>query len=107
MQSVKPFDMFQHHPQALKGVREKLNEWDSKGYTIILLTGRKASMRRQTIDQLESLGIFYDELVMGAGSGQRILINDLKPRENDPCNPTALAINVKRNEGIADINLDD
>ena len=84
---------------------EKLEEWDKKDYNIILLTGRRESMRKLTEDSLRSLGIFYDKLIMGVGGGQRVLINDLKPNKNDENNPTAIAINLERNIGISSIEV--
>jgi hydroxymethylpyrimidine pyrophosphatase-like HAD family hydrolase len=86
----------------LPGAIEKLNEWDLKGYRIILMTGRKESMRKKTEQQLEELGIFYDQLIMGVTNGERILINDLK---SDGLVKTASAICVKRNEGIDAIDV--
>jgi dTDP-glucose pyrophosphorylase len=60
----------------LQGVSEKFNEWDTKGYCIVLVTARKESSRKLTTEQLEKLGIPYDHLLMGITSGIRILIND-------------------------------
>ena len=57
--------------QLLPGTIEKLLEWERNGYRIILTTGRKESMRPQTIRQLEEVGIVYDYLIMGFGSGPR------------------------------------
>ena len=81
---------------------EKLVEWDSRGYNIILVTGRRESLRPKTEECLEEMGIFYDKLIMGLGGGPRILINDLKPHSDDP---TALAVNIPRNKGIKDVVL--
>lgn len=89
-------------PSVLEGVREKLCEWDSKGYNIILITGRRESCRQRTESQLQFLGIFYDQLIMGVGGGDRILINDRKPYSDDN---TAYAINIERNKGVANIEL--
>lgn len=89
-------------PKLLPGVMDKFNEWDKKGYRIILITGRRESMRKLTVDQLQSCGLFWDMLVMGVGGGPRVLINDLKPEGEDP---TAIAINLVRNTGMADINI--
>jgi len=86
----------------LDGTLEKLDEWDKKGYNIILTTGRKESMRPVLEKQLQEVGIFYDQLVMGIGGGPRILINDLKPGISVK---TATAINVKRDSGISDIEI--
>jgi len=89
-------------PKLLPGVLEKFDEWDRKGYRLILVTGRRESERNTTIEQLKKVGIVYDELIMGLGGGTRVIINDTKPNSDDP---TALAICIKRNEGISNINL--
>ena len=88
--------------ELLEGTIEKLLEWERKGYRIILTTGRKESMRTQTIKQLQDVGIMYDLLIMGFGSGPRYLINDRRPENNQE---TAFAINVGRDEGIKNINI--
>jgi hydroxymethylpyrimidine pyrophosphatase-like HAD family hydrolase len=85
-----------HKMELLIGTIEKLLEWEKKGYNIILLTGRKESMRHATEQQLRDIGIFYDQLVMGVGGGARYLINDYKPTGEE----AAFAINVERNIGI-------
>jgi hypothetical protein len=89
-------------PKVLPGTVEKLLEWDKKGYNIILTTGRKESMRKITVKQLEAAGIFYDQLIMGIGGGVRVLINDLKLGKKEE---TAVAINLKRDFGISKINI--
>lgn len=86
----------------LPGTREKLSEWDAKGYNIILTTGRKESMRKATEEQLAAYGIFYDQLIMGIGGGVRVLINDYKP---DSTEETAVAITLKRNTGISEVDI--
>jgi len=100
-----PYDQFTKNMVVLDGVIEKLEEWDSLCYRVILLTGRKESMRTRTEKQLENCGIFYDQLVMGVGGGARVLVNDLKPDDKDPNNPTAIAINIKRNKGLRDVKI--
>ena len=89
-------------PKLLDGTLEKLSEWDKKGYNIILTTGRREGVRKITENQLEELGIFYDQLIMGIGGGVRILINDKK---KDRLDDTALSINLERNQGIGSIDL--
>ena len=88
--------------KVLDGTIEKLIEWDRLGYNIILTTGRKESLRRETEIQLSNAGIFYDKLVMGIGGGDRVLINDLKPGKD---RKTAKAICLKRNEGIKNVKI--
>jgi hypothetical protein len=67
-----------HKMEILEGTLDKLAEWDKLGYNIILTTGRKESLRNITEKQLEEVGIIYDQLIMGIGGGERILINDKK-----------------------------
>jgi len=91
-----------HGMVLLEGTIEKLIEWDRLGYRIILTTGRKESMRKVTERQLSECGIFYDQLVMGIGGGKRVLINDRKLNKTEDY---AISINLKRNYGIADIEI--
>lgn len=104
--------LVKHHPpskntsdivdlELLPGTIEKLMEWDIKGYNIILITGRRESMRRVTEKQLAKIGVFYDKLIMGIGGGDRYVINDKKPDGRD----TAYAVNLNRNEGINSIEI--
>ena len=86
--------------KLLPGTLDKLWEWETSGYNIILTTGRKESMRPETEKLLKEAGIFWDHLIMGLGPGPRYLIND----KNDG-NDTAIAINVERNKGIGDLDI--
>lgn len=99
----KPSDVAKKSKELvlLDGTLDKLNEWERNGYNIILLTGRKESMRQVTIDQLTQLGIYYDQLIMGVGGGHRYLVNDYKPDGTQ----AAFAINIERNKGIKDIQI--
>ena len=47
--------------ELLPGTIEKFSEWDAKGYNIILMTGRKESLRVNTEKQLSDIGVFYDK----------------------------------------------
>tara|TARA_Y100000034_G_C6847389_1_gene384004 strand:+ start:613 stop:984 length:372 start_codon:yes stop_codon:yes gene_type:complete len=89
-------------PKILPGVIQKLEEWDRKGYKLILATGRRESTREITEKQLNELGIYYDQLIMGLGGCERVLINDLKMNNNTP---TATALNIERNKGIKDVEV--
>jgi ribonucleotide monophosphatase NagD (HAD superfamily) len=88
-------------PKILHGVREKFNQWDSQGHTIILVTARKESTRAATVAQLESIGIAYDQLLMGVTSGTRVIVND-KLSEAD--SNRALAVNVLTDQGFGIVN---
>ena len=87
----------QLYSKPLEGTLKKINEWDAKGYNIILMTGRRESLRTKTEKQLLMCDIFYDQLIMGVGGGDRIIINDRKP---DSDRDTAYSINLYRNESI-------
>jgi hydroxymethylpyrimidine pyrophosphatase-like HAD family hydrolase len=87
--------------EVLPGVHDKLIEWDTKGYHVVITTGRKESAREATVKQMQRAGINYDQLIMGFGGGDRILIND---RKRDSDRDTAYAINIERDRGLIDEN---
>lgn len=89
--------------KILPNTLEAINYWDKLGYCIILTSGRKESLRKITEEQLNKLGIYYDQLILGISGGVRILINDKK--ENGIEN-TAYAINLVRNRGLEFYNFD-
>ena len=94
--SNNPLDM-----KIVSGTLDKLIAWQKKGYNLILITGRRESMRGITELQLENAGIAYDQLIMGIGSGRRYLINDMKPDFKH----TALVVNLERDEGISKVDI--
>lgn len=87
---------------VLDGVKEKLYEWNLKNHQIILTTGRRESMKDFTEKQLLECGITYDKLIMGCTRGNRVIINDTKPNSKKI---TVEAYNVKRNEGIKELDI--
>ena len=88
--------------KVLPGVNEFLYHIDVNSYHLVITTGRKESAREATVKQLQRVGILYDQLIMGFGGGDRILIND---RKNDRAEDTAFAINLTRNEGVKNVKL--
>ena len=70
-------------------------------YGISHLMEHLVSYRKFTENQLFECGIAYDQLIMGLGRGERVLINDKKV---DGTN-TARAICIDRNDGIGGIDL--
>lgn len=89
-------EAIRREPEVLPGVLEAFKQWELEGHRIVLMTGRRESAREVTKRQLQSLGLFYDELLMGMGSGERILIND---RGQAGVN-TAHAVNLDCNAGF-------
>ena len=69
--------------KLLPGVKEFLHTIDSK--------------RSATIKQLERVGIWYDQLIMGFGGSERVLINNTKWDSDED---TAHAVTVKINQGL-------
>lgn len=95
--SHKFSDIVLFDPQILNGVLNKFNEWDSKGYKIILTTARKESARAITEKHLSELGLTWDALLMNMTSGVRVLIND-KLMMDDP--DRAIAVNIVTDSGF-------
>lgn len=102
--------IFRHHgdqspllvkPILLPGVLDKLHEWLSQDYCVVLTTARHESIRKFTEDQLQNSGIEYDQLIMGIGSGERIIINDGKPSDEGSCRAYA----VIRDMGLTNVNI--
>lgn len=88
-------------PQLLPGVVEKINQWDSLGHKIILVTARKESAREMTEQHLKKLGLCWDQLIMGVTSGHRVLIND---KLNKNHNNRAHCVNVITDQGFELVN---
>ena len=79
--------------KLLPGVLERMKSWEAQGHNIILITGRRESVRERTQSELRRLGIPFDVLLMGYADGGRVLINDVGPKVK------AHAVNVPRDEG--------
>jgi hypothetical protein len=94
---------FQEEPLLLSNVIESIKQWEKLNYKIILTTGRKECVRKETEQQLSKLGIIYDYLIMGITNGDRIIINDKKL---NGIKNTCYAINLVRNKGLENIDLE-
>ena len=89
--------MEQDH-EVLPGVVEKFRQWESVGHRIILITGRRESVRQRTEDELRRMGIPFDVLLMGYADSGRVLINDIGSKVK------AHAVNVERDAGMVDVD---
>ena len=78
----------------LPGVIEHMNRWEQQGHKIILMTGRRESLRKKTEQELQRLGIPYDLLLMGYADTGRILIND------EGSKVKAQAVSLPRDQGF-------
>ena len=80
---------------ACPGVIDKMRSWEAIGHRIILITGRRESVRKRTEDELRRLGIPFDVLLMGYADSGRYLINDISPHVG----AKAHVVNVERDAG--------
>ena len=80
--------------EDLPGVVDHLNKWEQEGHRIILITGRRESLREMTEISLKKLAIPFDLLLMGYADTGRILIND------EGSKVKAHAVSLKRDEGF-------
>lgn len=72
--------------QLCPGVKEALDEIDSRGDKIILVSARKESARKFTEEILDYLLVPYDQLILGVSQGCRIIVNDkLEPSSKSRC----------------------
>ena len=62
--------------EPLPGVIQQMNQWEMEGSRIIIITGRRESLREKTEKDLQRFGIPYDVLLMGYADSGRVLIND-------------------------------
>lgn len=64
---------------------------------VVLLTARQTEDLAPVLALLAASGLRYDAVLTGLPTGERVLINDVKPRGLK----TAIAVNVARDEGLA------
>ena len=88
----------QEGPTLLPCVVKKFNELEMKGCRIILITGRRESLREYTESELTDHGIPFDILLMGYADTGRVLINDIGGKGNIKGH----CINLKRDKGFLD-----
>jgi len=87
------------NPVLLPGVKEQFNEWEKAGHKIILITGRRESVREWTEATLCDFGIPFDVLLMGYTDRGRVLINDIGGKGH--CK--AHAVSIPRDEGFTEV----
>ncbi len=95
---------YDHSLKALPGVYDKLKKWYNEGYRLILITCRSSEDREKLIKALKEANIQYEQLITGLPSGPRYLINDRKP--SSMLIPQATAFEIKRNQGIGELEID-
>jgi hypothetical protein len=90
--------------EPIQDVVNLINKSYDEGCHIVITTARPETFRSFTINELNHIGLKYHQIVMGLGRGTRILINDKDP--DQPSIDRAVGINLIRNEGFNQINMD-
>jgi len=83
--------------ELLPGTAEIWADWIRRGFKVVVTTGRRESLRAVTEEGLRLAGLQYDLLLMGCGTGPRILYNDLKPGDR---REMAVGVNLERDGGL-------
>ncbi len=73
-----------------------------KNDVIIFLTSRKKKFKKLTVAFLLKNKIRYNSIIFDLPYGERILINDIKPKNNLK---TAISINLKRDTGFSEFKI--
>ncbi len=89
---------YKYPSKPIKNNIELVKSYYSKGETIIFMTARPESERKNLQNELANYKIQYHKLVMGVSGGTRILVNDKKPSNLNF--KTAVAIETSRNKDI-------
>lgn len=89
-------------PTPVPSVINELHRLQTEGHTIVLTSARPEYLREHTLKELKNANVPCDQLVLNISRGTRYLVNDME----DPTNPRAISINVKRNEGFSPDDLD-
>ena len=97
-ESIDPFKS-----KALPGVVDKMVSWFKSGHHIVLTTARPESLRHDTIQEMDILGIPFHQLVMGIGRAERILINNNS--DKNPSQVRAKGVIVEKNGGFDSVTI--
>ncbi len=81
---------------VLPGTREFFDAHIGPDDVVILLTAREETHREATETALRAAGLRFDHIIYGLPKGERICVNDTKPKGLR----TALSINLARDVGL-------
>ncbi len=87
--------------KVLPGVHEFFESNVKKDDYVLIITAREDKYREKTIDFLNENNIRFDNIIFSVPSGERILLNDTKPRGMK----TAIAIPLERDKGLSGISI--
>lgn len=81
-----------------------LRQFRAQGHRVVLVTARSSLRREAVLGLLSELDVPFDDILFDCNSGQRFLLNDMKPAL--PWRPQAVAVNLLRDEGIRAMPVD-
>ena len=87
----------------IQDVIDFVNSHFDSGSVIIITTARPETYREFTENELGTLGIKYNQIVMNCGRGTRVVLNDIDP--DKPELPRAIGINLERDGGLREIEI--
>jgi hypothetical protein len=87
----------------IQDVIDFVNSHFDSGSVIIITTARPDTYREFTENELGTLGIKYNQIVMNCGRGTRVVLNDIDP--DKPELPRAIGINLERDGGLREIEI--
>jgi hypothetical protein len=90
-------------PEPIQDVIDYINGHHSNGAIIIITTARPEKYRLFTEDELTTIGLKWNQLVMDCGRGTRVVLNDIDPKS--PEIKRAVGINLVRNGGLTNIEI--
>lgn len=96
--SFSESEKFETRPIHIEKNVEYINTLFCRGSYIVIFSSRSENSRDQTTNSLKNIGLNYHKLILGATSGTRYLINDLKP--SNLALETAISINTIRDQSI-------
>jgi len=79
--------------KLVPGIKKLFRKINKDDY-VILLTARKEKYKELTLNSIKKYNIKYNQIIFDIPTGERILINDKKPRGLK----TAIAINTTRDK---------
>jgi hypothetical protein len=87
----------------IQDVIDFVNSHFDSGSVIIITTARPETYREFTENELGTLGIKYNQIVMNCGRGTRVILNDIDP--DKPELPRAIGLNLERDGGLREIEI--
>jgi hypothetical protein len=87
----------------IQDVIDFVNSHFDSGSVIIITTARPETYREFTENELGTLGIKYNQIVLNCGRGTRVVLNDIDP--DKPELPRAIGINLERDGGLREIEI--